>query len=253
MTEEDAVAGIAATTTYAGLKVTAVLDGARYPTGQEVSDNRMKYLEDRVLERGAVRGEWNYAVLPVPRPAPEPDPEPGPGPAGRCPQDVLNHPALTGMDPADLDALAAALEVPFAARREQVNYTRRGRRRVNAIRTGNGSNGRRRIDVTGHVLALRLREHLHLPVEITGALLGVSRTTVSNATSLTRDLLASTGIPLPPAAQPPATRLRTPDDLRVYAAAAGITLTIPQTRPKTPQYSRRRRAGTATRPEQSTK
>ena len=35
MTKEDAVAGIAATTTYAGLKVTAVLDEAAYPTGRE--------------------------------------------------------------------------------------------------------------------------------------------------------------------------------------------------------------------------
>jgi hypothetical protein len=251
MTEQDAVAGIAATTTYAGLKVTAVLDKSRYPTGQEISDERMRYLEDRVLDRHGTRGEWNYAVLPAPRPVPEPGPEPEP--ARHCPRDVLNHPALTGLDPADLQALAAALEVPFAARREQVNYTRRGRRRVNAVRTGNGSNGQRKIDVTGHVLALRLREHLHLPAEITGALLGISRTAVSTATTLTRDLLTSTGIPLPPAAPPLATRLRTPDDLLEYATAAGITLTIPETGPKTPAYSRRRRIEAATHPKQSTK
>ena len=156
------------------------------------------------------------------------------------------------MDPAGVQTLAAALEVPFAARREQVTYTRRGRLRVNAIRTGNGSNGQRRIDVTGHVLALRLREHLHLPVEITGALLGVERTTVSTAVSLTRQLLAGSGIPLPPAAPPPGIRLRTPDDLREYAAAAGITLTIPETGPKTPKYSRRRRIEPATHPARPT-
>ena len=45
MTPEDAVAGIAATTTYAGLKVTAVLDANEYPKGQEIADERMKYLE----------------------------------------------------------------------------------------------------------------------------------------------------------------------------------------------------------------
>ena len=187
----------------------------------------MKYLEDRILDRRGTRGEWNYAVLPAPRDAPEP--EPAPEPPGRCPRDVLNHPALTGMEPADLGALAAALEVPFGARREQHNYARRGRRRVNAIRNADGSNGRRRLDLTDHVLAFRLREHLHLPLKITGALLGVDATTVSHAASLTRDLLAGHGIPLPPAAPPPGTRLRTTDDLRDYAAAAGITLTIPET------------------------
>ena len=107
------------------------------------------------------------------------------------------------MAAADLAALAAALEVPFAARLEHDNYARRGRRRANAVKNGTGSNGRRRLDVTGHVLALRLRGHLRLPVDLTGALLGVDRTTVSHATTFTRQLLASSGIPLPPAAEPP--------------------------------------------------
>jgi len=241
MTKEEAVAGIAATTTYAGLKVTAILDAAGYPGAVKVSDEQMKYLEERIVDRGAVRGEWNYAVLPVPRPAPEPDPQPGPRPAGRCPQDVLNHPALTGMEPADLQALAAALEVPFGARREHDNYARRGRGRVNAPKNPDAAHGNRRIDVTGHVLALRLREHLRLTADITGALLGVDRTTIGHATSLTRQLLTSTGISLPPAAPPPGIRLRTTDDLREYAAAAGITLTVPETRPAVPKYTRRKR------------
>jgi len=77
------------------------------------------------------------------------------------------------------------------------------------------------------VIALRLREHLHLPAQATGALLGVDASTVSHATTLTAKLLASTGIPLPPAAPPPATLPRTPAELLDYAAAAGITLTIP--------------------------
>ena len=133
MTPQDAVAGIAATTTYAGLKVTAVADANRYPAGQETGDKRMRYPEDRILDRGAVRGERNYTVLPGPRPAP--GPEPGPERPGRCPQAILNHPALTGMDPAGPDALTAALEVPSGARREQRNYTQRGHRRVNASGT----------------------------------------------------------------------------------------------------------------------
>jgi hypothetical protein len=246
MTAEDAVAGIAATTTCQGLKCTAVLDDGHYPKGQAVSGQRMRYLEDRVIARHGTHGEWNYAVRAAPRPAPEP--EPGPAPAGRCPQHALNHPALTGMDPASLLALAAALEVPFAARREQSGHLRRGRRRVNAIRNGDGSNGHRRIDVTDHVLALRLREHLRLPVRITGTLLGVDGTTVSHAAGLARELLAASGLPLPPAAPPPAARLRTPADLSEYAAAAGITLTVPQTRPKTAKHTRRQPAEPATHP-----
>ena len=55
MTAEDAVAGIAATTTYAGLKVTAVLDEGRYPAKVKVGDERMRYLENRVLDRRRAR------------------------------------------------------------------------------------------------------------------------------------------------------------------------------------------------------
>ena len=247
MTKEDAVAGMAATTTCQGLKVTAVLDDAVYPKGTQISDQRMTYLEERIPDRQDTRGEWNYAVLPAPRPAPEPEPEPEPGRAGCCPPAMLNHPALTGMDPADLTALAAALEIPFGARREHDNYARRGRGRISAPRKPGALHGNRRLDVTGHVLALRLREHLHLTADLTGALLGVDRTTIGHATSLTRQLLAASGIPRPPAA-PPGTRLRTPDDLRDYAAAAGITFTIPETGPRTPKYSRRRRIEPATHP-----
>jgi hypothetical protein len=247
MTAEDAVAGIAATTTGQGLKCTAVLDQGSYPKGAEVSDERMSYLKDRILDRSAARGEWNYAVLPAPRPAPEPGP--GPERPGRCSQGTLNHPALTGMDPADLTALAGALEIAFGARREQFNYTRRGGRRTRGIRNGDGSNGRRRIDVTDHVLAVRLRDHLHLTNDLAAALLGVDRTTISHAISLTRQLLASTGIPLPRAAPSPGPRLRTHGDLHDYAAAAGIALTIPQTGPERPKYTRRKRAGACDTPE----
>jgi transposase len=248
MTPEDAVAGIAATTTYQGLKVTAVLDDGDYPEGAKVSGERMKYLHDRVLELHQAHGEWNYTVRPVPRPAPEP--EPGPEPAGRCPRALLNHPALTGMDPAGLEALAAALEVPFGARREHDLFTHRGGRRVNAVRNGNGSGGQRRLNVLDHVLALRLRDHLALPVAIAGALLGVDRTTVSNATTLTRQLIEDGGITLPPAT--PGTRLRTPAELRDHAQAAGITLIIPETRQGPPKYTRPHRAEPATRPTQPT-
>ena len=56
------------------------------------------------------------------------------------------------MDPADLTALAAALEVPFGARREQRLYQRRG-----GPRRGSGRAG-------GHNRTLDLTDHLLLPV-----------------------------------------------------------------------------------------
>ena len=230
MSTDDAVAGIAATITGNGLKCRAVRDDAVYPTGIQVSDDRMRYLSERVIGRAAFHGEWNYAIAPAPRPAPGPGPEPGPGPGrpGRCPQDILNHPALTGMDPADLRELAAALEIPFGARREQDSYLRRGGQRVRPAFTGT-RHGKRKIDLLDHVLALRLRDHLHLTTSLAGTLLGADRSTISHATSLTRQLLDTAAIPLPPAAPPPGTRLRTPEDLHAYATAAGITLTIPGT------------------------
>ena len=234
MTAEDAVAGIAATVTGQGLKCTAVLDEAGYPKGREISGARMRYLEDRVLDRFGP----HWRVLPRPRSAPEPEPEPER--PGRCPQAVLNHPALTGMDPGGLHAVAAALEVPSGARREQRNYARRGHRRVNAVRNGDGSNGHRRIDLTDHLIAFRLREHLRLPVQAIGVLLGIDPSTASHATALTARLLASSGIPQPATAPPPGTLPRTPGELLDYAAAAGITLTIPDNGQTMPEHFRTR-------------
>ena len=60
---------IAATTTAAGLTVTAHLDTGRYPLGAAVSDEQMKELEDRVITRHGFHGDWNYTLPPVPRPA----------------------------------------------------------------------------------------------------------------------------------------------------------------------------------------
>ena len=127
MTVDGAVAGIAATITSKGLKCHPVRDGGDYPEGVKVPDARMRHLEDRVIERGAFHGEWNYALLPVPRPAaPAPEPEPA---RERVPAAALNHPALTGMTTEDVNALAAALELPFAAWRDKHNRAVRARRR----------------------------------------------------------------------------------------------------------------------------
>jgi Rhodopirellula transposase DDE domain len=219
---------IAAVTTRTGLAVTAVLDRNPCPAGTVISDEQINDIEDRYLTRHEFHGDWNYAFAPVPRPAPPPaPPAPPPAPAGLCDPAALNHPALTGLDPADLDALAAALDAPFRGRREQLRYARTGRPRT---RTGRAGGWNRKLGTAGHLIAARLRAHLNLPVTVTGALLGVDPTTVSHAAGLTASVLA--GLPpgrLPPAAPPPAIRLRTLDDLRRYAACHGIT--IPGTPP----------------------
>ena len=233
MTADDAVAGIAATVTAGGLKCTAVRDDNIYPAGTGISDARMRYLQDRVLERDPFHGEWNYAFLPAPRPAPEP--EPAPERPGRVPRDALNHPALTGMQPDDLASVAAALEIPFAARREQQNYTHRGGRRINAVRNGGAPSRNRRLDVTGHILAARLRSHLNLPTRTIGVLLGVDPATISHATT-----------------PPPAVLPRTPAELLHYAAAAGSTLTIPENRYTMPAHFKPRQRRPATRPKPPT-
>ena len=237
LTSHDVVVNtIAAVTTRTGLTVTAVLDTSPCPTGTQVSDAQMTDLEQRALTRHGFHGEWNYAFPPVPRPAPAPPPVPArvprPAPAGLCDPAVLNHPALTGLDPAALDALAAILDTPFRALREQRRRIRSGRPRARAAGAG-GSN--RKIDLPGHVIATRLRAHLNLPRHVIAALLGTDKTTISHATSLTQTLLAALPASLhPPAAPPPADRLRTLDDLRRYAAHHGITIPAPPAAATTP-------------------
>jgi len=218
---------IGAVTTATGLTVTAVLDAGSYPAGTKISDAQMTEIEDRALIRHGFHGEWNYAFGAVPRPAPEP--EPPPAPPGLCDPAALNHPALTGLDPAALDALAAALDIPSRAQREQRRYLRAGRPRTRAAGAG-GHN--RKTGLPGYLIATRLRAHLNLPPRVIGALLGAHGTTISHATTRTAALLAA--LPPgqhPPAAPPPAITLRTLDDLRAYAARHGITIPAPSAAP----------------------
>jgi Rhodopirellula transposase DDE domain len=240
MTAEDAVAGIAATVTVQGLKCTAVLDEAYYPQGAQASGTRMRHLEDRVLDRSPFHGEWNYTLLPAPRPAPEPEPAPA-GP-GRVPQAALNNPALTGTAARDITALAAALQPQFEARL-QLRYRTRHGARTSAFRSS-APHGGRRLDVTGHLLALRLREHLGLPLTAVAALLGVDRATAGRAAALAATLLTAARTTLP-AAPPPGKLPRTPEELLAYAAAAGIPLTLPENGQPMPGHFRTRRNQTA--------
>jgi len=236
MSIDDAVAGIAATVTGQGLKCTAVVDDADYPGGTKISDTRMKHLEERVIERDEFHGEWNYAIPPATGPAPEPEPAP-PRP-GRVPQHVLNHPALTGMTAQDVKALATALQAPFETRL-QLQYRTRHGRRTSAVRSST-PHGNRRLDITDHLLALRLRTHLDLPVRAVGALLGIDHATASRAVALAGELLAAARI-TPPDTPPPGKLPRTPAELLAYAAAAGVPLTLPENRQAMPDHFRTRR------------
>ena len=52
---------IAATTTRKGLSIRSELDGNEYPTGVQVSDERMGALS---LTRDEFHGDWNYMLSP---------------------------------------------------------------------------------------------------------------------------------------------------------------------------------------------
>ena len=213
---------IAATATSTGLTVTAVLDAGRYPVGAQVTDAQMKDLEDRVIARHGFHGDWNYALLPVPRPAPDPGPEPAPAPQPPRPAPdlaALDQPALTGLPPGGAAALAAGLALPHAARRQaRLHAKRRGRPRKRAGRPRNDP--RHKMTFTGHVLAAILHQRFALPARAIAALFGCDRSTIAHELPRTRQLLDDTATTIPPA---PVT-LATYQDLRDYAAAAGITI-----------------------------
>jgi hypothetical protein len=209
---------IAATTTRTGLAVTAALDTSRYPKGTKISDEQMAQVQDRALTRHCFHATWNYTLHP---PGAKPAPPPGPpAPPSRLAQltAALAHPALTGMPRQDLAALAARLQAPYHARREQHLYAVRGgpRRAIGwAARPYRGT-----LDLTAQLIVTLLCQRLSLPRYQIAALLGVHRSTISDAVAFTRDALAADGT----AIQPGPVKLRTLADLCHYAQAAGIDL-----------------------------
>jgi hypothetical protein len=218
---------IAATRTATGLSVTAVLDEARYPTGTTISDEQMTDLETRALTRHRFCSEWNYTLLPVLRPAEPPAPAP-PGPAAAAQAALapvlaaLASPQLTGLPRAELADLAASLELPYAAAREQRLHLDRGHSR--RARTGPAVPFRYTLETL--LLAAICHHRLGMPYSNIAAVLGAHHTTIVPAGQAITSLLG-TGHP---ALAPGPVRLRTPDDLRRYAAAAGITIPDPPPR-----------------------
>jgi hypothetical protein len=210
MTIDDAVAGIAATVTSQGLKCTAVRDDGDYPDGVKVPGERVRYLEDRVLERGAFHGEWNYAVPPAPRPAAGPEPRPaGPGPAM-----TAALAALAGIR--DLPALAGALAVPFQAAREQrLHLTRGGPRR-----TATGPKGQALIPLDAIIAATAAHHTAGLSYPLLARLLNTGTSSISQVARQATPLLAPHGITHRPGHAP----IRTLTQLTELAATRGITI-----------------------------
>jgi Rhodopirellula transposase DDE domain len=226
MTAEDAVAGIAATTTGQGLKCTAVLDQGHYPTGQEISGERKTELEKRILDRHAFHGEWNYTIPPSPL-VPEPAPAPAPGP------DLHALAALAGLG--DLGALLAAITVPCQAAREQRLYLDRGAAR----RTSPRPAGPVRLPFSAAVAAAAAHHQAGISYRLLGQLLGVSTSTVSLAVSRITPVLAQHGI----TRRYQRARIRTPRQLHEHAATTGIPATALQPRqPGTTPTTRPRRS-----------
>ena len=210
MTAEDAVAGIAATTTWQGLKCTAVLDEGDYPDRVKISDERVKYLEERVISRHGAHGEWNYAIRPAPagpEPAPPAAPEPGP--------DLEGLAALAGVS--DLGALLDAVAVPFAAAREQRLHLARG-----AARRKASGGGPRTLPFEAIVTAAACHLRLRMPYRLLAGLLGAHESTISLAAGRATPLLAAHGI----TPHDGGIRISTLGQLREHAADAGITLTM---------------------------
>ena len=198
---------IAAITTRTGLAVTAVLDDARYPTGTKISDEQMQDLEDRALTRHGFHGEWNYTLLPAPRPAPDARPARA-HPGRRRPRRrrpllaALASPELTGLSRPDLAALAASLELPWAAAREQRLHLERGHSR--RARTGPAAPFRYTLET--QLLAAICHHRLGMPCSHIAALLGAHHSTITPAVQAITSLLGSGH----PALAPGPVRVRTP-------------------------------------------
>ena len=208
MTPEDAVAGIAATTTYQGLKCTAVLDSRDYPEGVKVPAARVKHLEDRVLDRGPFHGEWNYTLRPVPAQAPQQAPEPGPGLEALA--------ALAGIG--DFGALLAAVAVPWQADREHRLALARG---SGSRKRDSGPAGPFRLPFEAIVAAAACHLRLRLPYRLLGEVLRAHESTVSEAAARVIPHLEARGI----TARPGSPRIRTLAGLHHHAAAQGIAIT----------------------------
>jgi len=220
---------ISAVTTATGLTVTAVLDENSCPAGAQVSDEQMTSLETTALTRHPFHGDWNCTFAAVPRPAPpQPPAAPPPGPAAAARAALgplvtaLASPELTGLSRQDFTALAASLQLPWAAAREQRLHLDRGHSRHAAT----GPAAPFKYPLPAMLLAAICHHRHGMPCTHIAGLPGARYSTIIPAART----LASLPGPGHPALAPQPARLRTPADLRHYAAATGITIPDPPPR-----------------------
>ncbi|HET9007113.1 MAG TPA: ISAzo13 family transposase [Actinomycetes bacterium] len=201
---------IAATTTRTGLSVTAELDTASYETGVTLSDKQMAALP---IDRHTWHGDWNYTLRPEP-PTPLPDPVPfdqvSPRLAWLC------HPALTGMDTEQFDALVADLATAHATQREnQLDQRRGGKPRT----VGGPTTGRPPTLTLGdRLLATILHYRMRLPQVTIAELFTVTPMTINRRIRDIRQILTAAGHTITPTSKP----LTNLEDLHTFADTQGI-------------------------------
>jgi hypothetical protein len=204
--------------------VQAELDPGSYETGIQVSDAQMDALP---LDRHDWHGDWNYTLHPRehgdweytirrPRPgqpasAPDPFDQPSPGLAWLC------HPALTGMPPAEWDALITTMTTLHGQQREASLDKRRGHRPRQAAP---GPGRRPVLTLADRLLAAVLHYRLGLSQATIGVLLGVRPETVNKRLRDIRELLDQAGATI----QPGPRRLASLDELYDLARSSFIDI-----------------------------
>jgi DDE family transposase/DDE superfamily endonuclease len=205
------VKSIAATTTRTGLTVRAELDTAAYETGVRIGDRQMQALP---LDRHDWHGDWNYSLRPEPYAhvddAPAPFDQPSPDLAWLC------HPALTGLPPAEWDALITTLTALHEDQRETDLNKRRGHR-PRLVASGTGR--RPVLTLADRLLAALLHYRHGLPQVAVARLFTVTPETINRRIRDIRQLLDTARHVI----QPADNQLTTLDDLYTLASTAGIT------------------------------
>lgn len=211
---EVVVQSIAATTTRTGLRVHAELDTDAYPIGVRISDAELNAVP---ITGHAFHGEWNYTVHPRPA-GPGPSTQPAPGQATVVDRGALAHPALTGMDAAELSELTALLAADHQEQRQHDHSARRdGGPRLRAP----GGGRKAKLDHADRALVTALQHYLALPPAVLAQLFAVGKDTIRHTVSETTKLMHQHGRP----PRPPAAQVSTHAGLLVYATTHGVTLT----------------------------
>jgi hypothetical protein len=207
---EVVVQTIAATRTSGGLRVEAALDSGDYPTGVAISKERMAGLP---LERHVTHGAWNYTLHPLRASRADAAPAAesrGPAQRRQAVLAKLADPRLTGMTPAQLEQLAAALAPAQAARAQQRYSQQRGGRARRA--TGN-VRARPLFDNAARLLLTLLYQRQVCSMNVLADLLEVTATCIGELVKETREILEDHGHD--PGAAP--IRFTTPDALLAFA------------------------------------